>query len=114
MIVYGYDTIAHLLSQDGYLFKMLLNDIGVVLFPHTAEHRDVKLSGISYADDSQGNAMAAMVKPGRIEIRHHQQFSDQRVKRIVEQMLELPQLSFAKSFFVTYQARVLVNEKELE
>lgn len=112
MIVYGYDTIAHLLSQDGYLFKMLLNDIGVVLFPHTAEHRDVRLSGISYADDSQGNAMAAMVKPGRIEIRHHQKFSDQRVKRLVERMLELPEMSFAASFIITYQGRVIVNDDE--
>ncbi|MFO0943644.1 MAG: hypothetical protein U0930_23155 [Pirellulales bacterium] len=114
MIVYGYESIAHLLSQEGYLFKMLLNDVGVVLFPHTTEHRDATHPGIMYADDSRGNAIAAMVKPGRIEIRHHQQFSDQRVKRLVEQMLELPELSFAKSFVVTYQGRVIVSEKEHE
>ena len=35
MIVYGFDSIAPLLDNDGYLFKLLVNDTGVVLFPHT-------------------------------------------------------------------------------
>jgi hypothetical protein len=54
MIVYGFDSIASMLEQDGYLFKMLANDSGVVLFPHTTEHRDATQPGIKYADDSGG------------------------------------------------------------
>lgn len=107
MIVYGFDSIAPLLEQDGYLFKMLANDSGVVLFPHTTEHRDATQPGIKYSDDSRGNALAAMVKPGRIEFRFHQQFTDERVKTIAERMLTLPELNFARSFIVTYQARTL-------
>jgi hypothetical protein len=108
MIVYGFDSIAPLLEQDGYLFKMLANDSGVVLFPHATEHRDATQPGIKYADDSDGNALAAMVKPGSIEFRYHRQFTDERVKRLAERMLTLPELEFARAFAVTYQARTLI------
>lgn len=108
MIVYGFDSIASMLEQDGYLFKMLANDSGVVLFPHTTEHRDATQPGIKYADDSGGNALAAMVKPGCIEFRYHRQFTDERVKQLAERILILPELEFAHSFAVTYQSRVLI------
>ncbi len=107
MIIYGFDSISPMLEQDGYQFKMLLNEIGVVLFPCTTEHRDAAHPGIHYADDYKGNALAAMIKPGRIEIRYHKQFSDQRVKQLVARMLVLPELDFAREFLVTYQARTL-------
>ena len=107
MIIYGYDSIASMLELDGYQFKMLLNEIGVVLFPCTTEHRDAAQPGIHYADDYQGNALAAMVQPGRVEFRYHRQFSDQRVKQLVARMLKLPELDFAREFVVTYQARTL-------
>ena len=108
MTVYGFDSIASLLEQDGYLFKMLANNSGVVLFPHTMEHRDATQPGIRYADDSGGNALAAMVKPGRIEFRFHRQFSDDRVKQLAKRILSLHELSFARSFVVAYQARTLL------
>ena len=108
MIVYGFDSIAPLLENDGYLFKLLANDIGVVLFPHTTEHRDATQPGIKYDDDSRGNALAAMVKPGRIEFRFHGGFSDQRVKQLAERILALHELQFASDSTVTYQARTLV------
>jgi len=108
MIVYGFDSIVSMLEQDGYLFKMLANDSGILLFPHTTEHRDATQPGIKYADDSSGNALAAMVKPGRIEFRYHRQFTDERVKQLAERILTLPELAFAHSFAVTYQARTLI------
>lgn len=107
MIVYGFDSIASMLEEDGYLFKMLANDAGVVLFPHTTEHRDAAQPGIQYADDSRGNALAAMVKPGRIEFRFHRQFSDERVIQLTKRILALPELKFARAFVVTYQGRTL-------
>ena len=107
MLVYGFDSIETMLEEDGYLFKLLANDTGVVLFPHTTEHRDATQPGIKYADDSLGNALAAMVKPDRIEFRFHKQFSDERVKELAVRMLDLPQLEFARSFVVTYQGRTL-------
>lgn len=107
MNVYGFDLIAPMLEEHGYLFKMLVNDVGVVLFPHTTEHRDATQPGIRYVDDSVGNALAAMVMPGRIEFRYHRQFTDERVRRLVERLLMLPELSFARSFAITYQARTI-------
>jgi hypothetical protein len=101
MIVYGFDSIAAMLEQEGYLFKMLANDSGVVLFPCTAEHCDAAQPGIKYADDSRGNALAAMVKPGRIEFRFHRQFSDERVRELTNRILALPEFEFARSFVVT-------------
>ena len=109
MIVYGLDSIATLLEQDGYVFKLLANDTGVVLFPHTMEHRHATQSGIKYADDSRGNALAAMVKPGRIEFRFHRGFSDERVTALATRMLALPELAFAQTFTVSYQARTLIH-----
>ena len=109
MIVYGFDSIAPLLENDGYLFKLLANDTGVVLFPHTTEHRDATQPGIKYADDSRGNSLAAMVKPGRIEFRFHRGFSDDRVKQLAQRMLTLPELQFAIDATVTYQARTLIH-----
>ncbi len=109
MIVYGFDSIAPMLDNEGYLFKLLANDTGVVLFPHTTEHRDATQSGIKYADDSRGNALAAMIKPGRIEFRFHRGFSDDRVKQLAERILALPELQFASGATVTYQARTPIH-----
>ena len=110
MIVHDFDSISSLLEHEGYLFKMLANNSGVVLFPHTAEHRDSGRLGIKYEDDSKGNALAAMVKHGRIEFRYHRQFSDECVKQIAQRILALPEFDFAKSFVVTYQSRILIVE----
>lgn len=108
MVVYGFETIESMLNEDGFLFKLLLNDTGVVLFPHTTEHRDATQTGIRYQDDSQGNALAAMVKPGRIEFRFHRSFSDERVGALVTRMLQLPEMQFARNNSITYQARQIV------
>ena len=107
MNVYGRETIAHLLEQESYLFKLLMNASGVVLFPHTTEHRDAGQPGIHYADDSRGNALAAIVKPGSIEFRFHQKFSDAQVKQLAIRLLQVPEFEFAREFVVTYQARRL-------
>lgn len=112
MTVTGFDSIAAMLEEDGYLFKLIANDCGVVLFPHTTEHRDATQAGIRYADDSGGNALAGIVKPGRIEFRYHRQFSDERVKQLVKRILALPEFAFARSFVVTYQARELFVDVE--
>ena len=108
MNVYSRDSIALLLAEGGYLFKLIANENAVLLFPHTTEHRDLKRPGLSYEDDSAGNALAAMVKPGRIEFRFHRHFSDERVRNIARRMLACPELAFAATFEVTYQGRTLI------
>ena len=111
MKVYGMESVESLLESDGYLFKMVANEVGVILFPHTSEHSDNHLPGIRYADDSAGNALAAMVKPGRIEFRHHQSFPEERVHRVATAILRHPELAWAWSFAVSYRGRTLVTAK---
>jgi hypothetical protein len=77
----------------------------VAFFPRPAEHPDTKVQGLDYEDDSNGNALAAMMSPGRIEFRYHHAFSDERVKKIALAILNHPELQFAQ---VTYQGRVLI------
>jgi hypothetical protein len=109
MIVYGLESIASVLDESGYEFKLLANDNGVVLFPRNMQHRDAGQPGIKYDDESRGNALAAMVRPGRIELRFHKQFSDDRVRTLMRRIISLPELDFAKSFAVTYQGRTLIS-----
>ncbi len=108
MIVYGFDSIVGLLEDNGYLFKLLANERGVVLFPPSIQHHDATQPGIKYAEDSRGNALCGMVKPGRIEFRHHREFSDERVTQLAKRIFALPELQFAANATITYQARTLI------
>ena len=106
--IHGLDSIEPLLRDGGYLFKLVANEQAVLLFPASIEHRDATRPGLRYQDDSAGNALAAMVKPGRIEFRLHRGFSDERVRLLARRMLGCPELAFAAGFAVTYQGRTLI------
>ncbi len=86
---------------------MVFNEHGAMIFPTTEQHRDVKGPGLSYEDDYKGNALAAMLMPGCIEIRYHRDHSDDRVARIVGQLLKQEQLAFMVDWHATYQGRPL-------
>ncbi len=86
MNIVGDDFLRASIAQDGYFIKVVLNARAAHFFPHTTEHRDATLPGLTYRDDSMGNALAATVKPTRIDIRLHSAFSPSHVKAIVEQM----------------------------
>lgn len=108
MHVYGRDSIETLLQEDSYVFKLLVNDHGVLLFSRDIEHEQISEPEIRYEADSQGNALAGLVKPGHIELRHHNAFGDERVRLLMERLLELPEMAFARDFEVVYQGRVLI------
>ena len=108
MRLIGLDSILPLIAADHYLFKVIANESGAIFFPYTIEHRDAGQSGIRYADNYAGNALAAMIKPGRVEFRYHKQFSDERVRKIASELLSVPALTFAANFAVTYQNRFLI------
>ena len=54
MNVYGYESVCELLEHDGFLFRILANDTGVVLFPHTMEHRDATQPGFDMLKSRKG------------------------------------------------------------
>jgi hypothetical protein len=109
MQVFGLDSIRAEMESGGYMVKLLANDQAVIFFPRTTEHRDAGIEGLIYKDDSKGNALAAMMSPGRIEFRYHNRFSDERVKAIALALMSLPDLAFAREFKIIYQGRVLVD-----
>jgi hypothetical protein len=108
MKIYDKIGLASTLSQGGFQFKAVLNDAGMILFPVTREHRDTTAEGLSYKDDYKGNALAAMLMPGKIEIRYHARFSDVRVTKLLERLLSEEALEALRGWEVTYQGRVLI------
>src|SRR6186997_2325767 len=98
---------ADLLDHAQGTLKFILNDTGIYFFPATQQHRDTKLSGLSYEDDYRGNAVAGLVMPGRIEIRFHKDFSDDRIRAIWRKVLSCPELATAKFGALYYQGREL-------
>jgi hypothetical protein len=106
--IIGIERIFPITADDHYLFKAIANESDAIFFPSTIEHRDAGQSSIRYADNYEGNALAAMIKPGHVEFRYHKQFSDNRVRKIAVELLSHPALAFAATFSVTYQNRLLV------
>ena len=107
MTVSGIESIRHYITQAGYFVKCILTDSAAVFFPGTIQHRDVKQNGASYEDDYQGNALAATVAPGRIDIRFHQDYADERVRTICRDLFRCPDMAWASSFAILYQGRTL-------
>ena len=107
MNVTGADIVRQELEQPGYFFKAILNDSGAAFFPGKTEHRTVKVAGLSYEDDYKGNALAAVITDGRVEIRNHRDFSAERVKIIVIALLAHPELQCLNGFPVQYRGQKL-------
>ncbi len=105
MTIIGWERIEPLLREAHYEFKVVLNEQGAIFLPVSEQHRDATAEGIAYRDNYQGNAVAAIVRPGLIEIRYHAAFDDARVRQIVGALLAEPQLAVMKGARVTYQGR---------
>jgi hypothetical protein len=111
MYLSGVDFLESLVKQDGFSAKMVLNDAGAVFFSSHGQHREQKGPEISYEDDYAGNALAAMLGPGRIEIRYPRDFTDARVARLVGTLLSEPRLAFMRDWQVAYQGRTLPSAR---
>lgn len=107
MRIFDLDNILELVTQDHFSAKMVFNGSGAILFSVRKEHRDQSAPGIRYRDNYQGDALAAMLSPGRIEVRYHKSFSDDRVASVLSDLLTQPELEPISGFGVTYQGRPL-------
>jgi hypothetical protein len=107
MLLSGVAFLDSLIQKGGFSAKAIFNARGAIFFPVDRQHREQKLEGVSYEDNYAGNAMAAMLSPGRIEIRYHRDFADQDVCRVVSALLNQPDLQFMRGRQVTYQGRLL-------
>ncbi len=86
-------------------FKFIFNDSAIIFFPAAQQHNSMKAHGLSYDDDYRGNALAGILGAERIEVRFHQDFSDERVRVIWTQVCESGELSFLKARPLYYQGR---------
>lgn len=109
MLIIGADYLTSLLAEESFSAKMVFNANGAIVFPVSQEHRDQKGSGISYEDGYQGNALAAMLAPRKIEIRGQEGFSDSRVADIVSLLLARPELASLKDWTVVYRGQAIVR-----
>lgn len=107
MLLVGVEFLESLTRQAGFEAKLVCNEHGAIFFPAHFQHRDQKATQVSYEDDYAGNALAAMLTPGRIEIRYHRDFSDARVAQLVGAVLADPRLALLRGWRVTYQGRPL-------
>jgi hypothetical protein len=104
-LLIGVDHAAALVEGRTYSAKLVFNQSGAIFGPVWTQHRDMKATSISYEDDYKGNALAAMLAPGKIEIRFHKAFKDQKVATILRQLLAAPELAAMRSWQVTNQGR---------
>lgn len=86
MNIVGDDYFRRSFSQEGYFIKLVLNSRAAHFIPSSTEHRDASLPGMSYRDDSMGDALAATVKATQIDIRLHKAFSPSQVKAVLERL----------------------------
>jgi hypothetical protein len=103
----GLESIASATAADGYFLKCIVNPSAAIFFHGTLQHRDIKRDGVSYEDDYRGNALAATITPGQIDVRFHRDYPDETVRFIFDQLLALPEMSWASKFGIRYQGRAL-------
>ena len=108
MEIHGLDSVRTDLEHPGYFFKCIADDRAAVFFPGSIQHRDMKQAGLSYEDDYRGNALAVTITPGRMDVRFHKAFTDERVRTIFRQLLANIQMTWASGFSVAYQGRDLI------
>jgi hypothetical protein len=99
---------ADLLRQPRQTLKFILNESGILFFPATQQHRDIKSHGLNYEDDYLGNAVAGMVTQDRVEIRFHSAYSDERIRNLWFRVLAIPEIAKAGFGRLYYQGREIV------
>ncbi len=106
-VVLGTEFLASLGAVPHFSAHMVFNERGAVVFPANQAHSSVKAEGISYEDNYAGDALAAVLSPGRIDVQWHQAYPDARVVAIVSRMLALPEFALLRGCGVTYQGNPL-------
>jgi hypothetical protein len=107
MQVYDWLGLEQVFQEDHYQFKAVFNERGVIFFPVSRQHKEQKAEGISYDDGPAGNALAAVITPGKVEIRYHTRFAAEKVRRIIEEILRDERLGRLRGSVVTYQGKVI-------
>jgi len=103
----GAELVQTLIGQLNFEAKCVFNENGVGFFAASQQHKNMKFPGISYEDDYKGNALAAIIKPGCLEVRYHKDFSDNRVRAIWSLVRAEPSVAFLHNWRIFYQGRAI-------
>jgi hypothetical protein len=107
MEIYDWICLEEVLGNAHYQFKAIFNARGIIFFPMSRQHRQTKAEGISYDDGPSGNAVAAVISLGQVDIRNDPRFAAETVRRILEDILQDGRLEPLRGFTVTYQGKVI-------
>ena len=107
MEIYDWISLKGVLANPHYQFKAIFNASGIIFYAGGRQHKETQAEGICYEDGLAGNALAAVVSPGQIDIRNHPRFVAEVVKRILEEILRDERLEALRGFTVTYQRKVI-------
>jgi hypothetical protein len=107
MIVQGLDTIRGSVDEAPAFGKFIVNETGIIFFRASVQHRDIKLNGLSYEDDYQGNALAGSFISERVDIRFHRDFSDDRIRSLWSRVRSETELSFLRAWPLYYKNRLI-------
>ncbi|MBI4861298.1 MAG: hypothetical protein HY815_13730 [Candidatus Riflebacteria bacterium] len=95
------------LVKPGHQFKAVFNERGIVVAPGSSQHNTLRAPGICYEHDHKGNALAAMIYAGRLEIRGHSAFPPERVRGLLVRISRLPGLVALRGLEVLYRGQRL-------
>jgi hypothetical protein len=107
MEFYGLEYLVGLAARPNWEAKCLLSDAGFAVFPAQMQHAQTVYPGIRYREDHSGDAIAGMLRAGKIELRFHRRCSDERVAELWRRVIARPEAAALRSFQLTYQGRVL-------
>lgn len=107
MQIMGAEYLCSLIEQESFSAKAVFNQNGALFFTVRQQHCDNKAEGVSYEDNYKGNALAAILVPGRMEIRYHRGFTDGRVSEIVRALMRDGRLKALREWRFLYQGREL-------
>lgn len=103
----GLDLLEATLRGTTHSAKMVFNEHGAIVFSAGSQHRDMKLDGVSYEDDYNGNALAAMIMPCKIEVRYHARFKAPQVAALLNRFLGGAGLLPFPGLTLTYQGKAV-------
>ncbi|PHR97456.1 MAG: hypothetical protein COA78_27700 [Blastopirellula sp.] len=107
MNITGSDELTEATTTGLVDWEMVFNERGAIIFDGRFQHSDTGSPGIAYKDNYAGNALAAMLRMGSIEIRFHKNFSDARVTEIMNSIQATDALNSLGACDVIYQGRKL-------
>ncbi|MEK6815698.1 MAG: hypothetical protein AABY65_13295 [Nitrospirota bacterium] len=94
-------------AKLAYQIKAVVSDRGIVLGPVRMEHKTLRAPGVAYESDEQGSAVAGVVYKGKIEIRRHRAFGEDRVLGMLRRLESLAELSPLRGFAIVYGGKPL-------